>query len=373
MRHSFLGVRSRIIGSVLVVAAFVTVPSARASANDGHRDEGMYQVTNLVSDVPGLAAITDPNLANAWGLAAGPATPIWVANNHTDTSTLYRGAVGGAPISKVPLVVNIAGGAPTGVVFNDGTGFVVSDTSGASGGARFIFSSEGGDITGWNPAVPPPPPSTQSQPAAHVNGAVYKGLALATSSHGPRLLAANFAAGTIDVFDTTFTLLHDGKFTDPSLPSNYAPFNVTVLNGKVFVSYAQQDPNGPDDVKGPGHGYIDVYDPDGNLLRRVVSGGALNSPWGMAIAPAGFGRFSGKLLVGNFGDGHINVYSLKSGKHRGMLATDDESPVTIDGLWALQFGNSVIGGPTSLLFSAGPNDEQHGLFGMINVAESDDD
>ncbi|MEP6661492.1 MAG: TIGR03118 family protein [Acidimicrobiales bacterium] len=359
---------------VLGTMAAVTVPAGAASATDDHEGATRFHVTNLVSDVPGRAQLTDPNLANAWGLAAGPTTPIWVANNHTDTSTLYSGAVGGLPVTAVPLVVNVT--EPTGLVFNGGNDFVVS-AGGASAPARFIFSSESGDITGWNIGVPPPTPSTQAQPAAHVDGAVYKGLAIASTTGGSRLYAANFHAGTVDVFDGTFApVVKAGAFTDPKLPPGYAPFNVAVINGSVYVTYALQDADAVDDVHGRGHGFIDVFDKDGNFQHRLVSRGRLNSPWGLTVAPQGFGKFGGQLLVGNFGDGRINVYDPTTGRFRGVLRDREEHAISIEGLWALQFGNPTFAGADTLIFSAGPDDETHGLLGIIQVkqarAEEDD-
>lgn len=357
------GGRFRTVLVAVGAVAAVTVPAARAAADDD--GGGSYRVTNLVSDVPGRAQITDANLANAWGLAAGPATPIWVANNHTDSSTLYSGAIAGSPVTAVPLVVSVAGGAPTGMVFNGGSEFVVS-AGGISAPARFIFASEGGDITGWNIGVPPPPPSTASQPAVHVDGAVYKGLAIATTATGARLYATNFHAGTVDVFDGAFApVVKAGAFTDPKLPAGYAPFNVAVIGGQVYVTYAKQDADGEDDVSGRGHGFIDVFDTDGNFQHRLVSRGRLNSPWGLALAPQTFGRFAGKLLVGNFGDGRINVYDLGTGRFRGVLRDRHEHAITIEGLWALQFGNPAFAGADTLIFSAGPDDETHGLLGII--------
>ena len=359
--------RAAVVTVGIVAAAMIPATNALAGSDDGG-----YRVTNLVSDIPGLAQVTDPNLVNAWGLAAGPATPIWVANNGSDNSTLYRGAVGGTPVSIVPLVVGVPGGAPTGVVFNGGGGFVVSSAT-ASGSSLFIFASEAGDITGWNPAVPPPAFSTQAQPAVHTAGAVYKGLALATTGKGARLYATTFHAGTVDVFDANFApVATSGGFHDPKLPKGYAPFDVAVINSNIYVTYAKQNAAAHDDVKGRGHGFIDVYDTDGHLLHRLVSRGRLNSPWGLAVAPKGFGRFSGDLLVGNFGDGRINAYDATTGHFRGTLGNGDEHPINIDGLWGLKFGNATIGGPTTLLFSAGPNGETHGLFGAINDAPEGD-
>ena len=363
--------RARVVVAALVVVSSAGVVAGPAVAHG--RDEVVITATNLVSDVPGRAEVTDPDLSNAWGLAAGPATPIWVADNHTDLSTLYSGAVGSQPVVKVPLVVSIAGGAPTGVVFNSGAGFVVSNGT-TSGPSRFMFASEGGDITGWNPAVPPPPPSTHSQPAVHVADAVYKGLALAVTSRGPRLYAANFHAGTVDVFDTAFAVVHQpGAFVDPALPAGYAPFDVAAIDGRLYVTYALQDAAAHDDVKGRGHGFIDVYTLDGTLLRRLVSRGRLDSPWGLSLAPSSFGRLAGMLLVGNFGDGRINVYDPTTGRSRGVLRDTDDDPIVIDGLWALQIGNPTIGGIDSILFTAGPDAEQHGLFGVLRANTDDDD
>jgi uncharacterized protein (TIGR03118 family) len=363
--------RSRlVVAAVVGVVASACVGVGPAAADRG--DEVAVTVTNLVSDVPGRAPLTDPDLSNAWGLAAGPTSPIWVADNHTDVSTLYSGATGNQPVAKVPLTVSIAGGAPTGVVFSSGAGFVVSDGT-TSGPARFIFASEGGDITGWNPAVPPPPPSTHSQPAVHVADAVYKGLAIAATPDGSRLFAANFHAGTIDVFDDTFAAVRQfGAFVDPRLPAGYAPFDVAAVDGHLYVTYALQDAAAHDDVKGRGHGFIDVYTFDGTLVRRLVSRGRLDSPWGLSLAPSSFGRFAGMLLVGNFGDGRINVYDPMTGRFRGVVRDAEGDPIVIDGLWALQIGNPTIGGTDSVLFSAGPDGEQHGLFGLLR-ADADDD
>ena len=208
----------------------------------------------------------------------------------------------------------------------------------------------------------------QLQPAAHVDGAVYKGLAIASTASGSRLYAANFHAGAVDVFDGAFApVTTAGGFTDPKLPAGYAPFNVAVIDGNVYVTYAKQDAAAHDDVRGRGHGFIDVFDTDGNFLHRLVSRGRLNSPWGLAVAPQGFGRFGGDLLVGNFGDGRIDVYDLASGHFRGVLKDREEHAITIEGLWALQFGNPAFAGADTLIFSAGPDNETHGLLGIIQV------
>ena len=343
------------------VAALVTAPAAGAHT-DQHRHRGATTFTqlNLVSDQPGVAAITDPNLVNAWGMSHGPNTPLWVSDNGADVSTLYRGAVGGAPVSAVPLVVSVPGGAPTGQVFNDTSGFIVPGTSSP---ALFLFAGEDGDLSAWNQAVSP---ATSAVPVGHVDGAVFKGLTLVHSPFGPLLLAADFHHNTVDVFDATFTRLPvDGLFRDQSLPRGYAPFNVAAIGDRVFVTYAEQDAAGMDDVAGRGHGFIDVFTTYGVLEHRFASRRVLNSPWGLAIAPSTFGTFAGDLLVGNFGDGRIHAFDPRTGRLDGTLRDGHHRELVIDGLWGLIQGDPVAGGADSLWFSAGPADESHGLLGML--------
>jgi uncharacterized protein (TIGR03118 family) len=337
------------LGAVVALA-----PAGGAARSRPNR----YVQRNLISDIPGVARSTDPNLVNPWGMAAGPSTPLWVADNHSDVSTIYSGARDDHPAQIVPLVVHIPGGAPTGLVFNGGTGFVVHAGS-ASAPARFIFDSESGHLTAWSPQVPP---MTQAQTVATEAGAVFKGLAIAAN----RLYAADFHGGKIDVFDSTFapTTLA-GHFTDPNLPAGYAPFGIQAIGGRLYVTYAKQDADKMDDTPGPGNGFVDVYDTNGHLLRRLVSHGRLNSPWGLALAPGGFGRFSHDLLVGNFGDGQISAYDARTGHFDGQLRNGDGERIRIDGLWALRFGNRITGGTHRLLFTAGIADEDHGLFGTI--------
>jgi uncharacterized protein (TIGR03118 family) len=349
-----------------LVTALVTLAAAAPAA--ARQPGNAYRQTNLVSDLPGLAQLTDPDLVNPWGLAAGPTTPAWVANNGTDTATLYPGFVNGSPIQKAELVVNIPGGAPTGQVFNPTPGFVVRSGD-ASGPARFIFDSEAGLVSGWSPGVPPPPPSTQAQVGASVPDAIYKGLAIADTPAGTLLYAADFHNARIDVFDSNFNrVLLSGSFADPEIPRGFAPFNVQELGGLLYVAYAKQDAAGEDEVAGPALGFVDVYSTHGQLLRHLIEHGQLNAPWGLVLAPAGFGRFSGALLVGNFGDGRINAYNPATGEFLGRLRHEDGSPIQIEGLWALRFGNGITGNPTTLLFTAGIDDEAHGLFGAIEAA-----
>lgn len=328
-----------------------------------------YKQRNLVSDTSQIRAERqDAHLVNAWGLAFNPFGVAWVADNGTGFSTLYDGD--GKP---QPLVVTIPGagkqsGSPTGVVFYGGPAFMVAK-GGVSGPSRFLFVNEDGGISGWAPSVDP-------NHAVRVidNGAaqaVYKGVAVSANGRGPLLYATDFHNGKIDVYDGSFkpVALPDRPFFDPNMPSGFAPFGIQAINGDLYVSYAKQDAERHDDVKGRGLGYIDVFDPDGRLIRRLASNGALNAPWGMALAPASFGKFSNRLLVGNFGDGRINAYDLDSGRWVGRLKGMDHKPVHIDGLWGIAFGNGLQNQPIdTLFFSAGPADEQHGLYGRLDVA-----
>ena len=346
----------------LVAALLALAPAAPAAAS---HPRNAYHQTNLVSDLPGLAQLTDPDLVNPWGLAAGPTTPAWVADNGTDKATIYPGFVNGSPIQKAGLVVNIPGGAPTGQVFNPTPGFVVHSGT-ANGPALFLFDSEAGLATGWNPGVPPPPPSTQAQVGASVPDAIYKGLAIATTPAGTFLYAADFHHATIDVFDAGFHRVRlAGSFDDHGLPAGFAPFNVQELGGRLYVAYAKQDADARDEIAGRGLGYVNVFDTQGRFLRRLAARGPLDAPWGLAIAPKHFGAFSRDLLVGNFGDGRISAYDVRTGRFEGQLRDQGGKPITIDGLWALRFGNGVTGDRNDLLFSAGIDDEAHGLFGVM--------
>jgi uncharacterized protein (TIGR03118 family) len=335
------------------IAASALVVGLPASA----ATENAYTVHPLVSDVPGAAAATDPNVVNAWGLTAGPGTtPWWLADNEPNKSTLYN-----ASNNTIPgLVVDVPGG-PTGIVFNNTSSFVLP----ANGAARFIFASEDGVLRGWNGGTAAQVPV--QDPVADAN---YKGLATAQTANGPRLFAADFHNGQVNVFDGSWHLVPNSGFADPGLPDGYAPFGIQAIGSRIFVAYAKHDPDEEDEEEaGQGLGIVDVYDTAGNLLGRVAQHGQLNAPWGLAQAPAGFGRFAGDLLVGNFGDGQINAYEeLGNGQfeHRGELRGTDGKSLTIDGLWALQFGmGGASGSPGTLFFTAGPDDESHGLFGSI--------
>jgi len=345
------------------VGAAVSLVFAGAAAPTGAAGAGTFRQENLVSDEPGVATLTDPNLVNPWGMSHGPNSPVWVSDNGADVTTLYRGAVSGAPVSQVPLVVSIPGGAPTGQVFNDTTAFTVPGTDKP---ALFIFIGEDGDLSAWNQSVSP---LTSAVPVGHTEGAIYKGLALVHSPSGPHLLAANFRDNRIDVFDGQFTPLPaTGRFRDSSLPVGYAPFNVAEIGGRVFVTYALQDADAEDDVAGPGHGFVDVYTDEGALVSRFASHSVLDSPWGMTIAPPTFGQFGGDLLIGNFGNGRIHAFDPGSGEVLGTLRGTSGRPLAIDGLWALIVGDPVAGGTDAVWFSAGPDDEQHGLLGILRAS-----
>ena len=352
--------------TLLPALALAWIAAAALAAPPG--PDGRYQQRNLVSDGFVAAEHTDANLVNAWGIAFNPFGFVWVSDNGTGLSTLYDGA--GVPQSLVVTIPPAAGattGNPTGIVFNGSRSFVVTKGA-ASGAAAFIFATEDGVIAGWNPTVDPTHAILVKDNSA--TGALYKGLALSAGGNGLLLYATDFHNGKIDVWDGTFTpvTLAPGAFTDPAIPKGFGPFGIQAINGNLYVTYAKQDADRHDDVQGKGLGYVDVYDPNGTLLYRVASKGKLNAPWGLALAPAGFGLFANSLLVGNFGDGRINAYDLASGDWLGELKGADNKPIQIDGLWGLAFGNGFNGQPVNtLFFTAGPGDEAHGLYGRLDA------
>lgn len=346
---------------VLLLAAFPSVALAKTGPNE-------YTVHPLVSDLASLAPMVDPNLINGWGIAAGPTTPWWVSDNGADKATVYTET--GTPfiVNNTPLVVGVDA-APTGVVFNPFAATVTTAFQVNSQPARFLFATENGTILGW----------IQGLGAAVVVkdrsgvGAVYKGLAIGSAGGNPYLYATDFVNGRIDVFDGAFTLQNwAGAFVDPRLPKGYGPFGIQAIGDRLFVTYAKQNPPSHDEKAGQGRGFVDEFSMDGKFVARVASHGRLNAPWGLAIAPSGFGRFSGCLLVGNFGDGHINAY-VQNPKGvwvpRGTLRTENGKRLFIEGLWGIGFGHgNANSGPTNTLyFAAGPDDESHGLFGSITA------
>jgi uncharacterized protein (TIGR03118 family) len=346
--------------ATLVCGLAVAIPVVASAGPSANR----YHQTNLISDLPGMAQITDPNLVNPWGQAASPTSPLWVADNGSNVSTLYTGAIKGSPPMIVPLVVKIPGGAPTGTVFNGTRDFVVHTAQGSEP-ANFIFASETGMITAWSHAVS----GTEAQAEFTSKDAVYKGLALASANGARYLYATNFHENRIDVLNSHFVQVKlAGSFTDPDLPAGYAPFGIQLIDGKLYVSYAKQDEAKHDDVAGPGHGFVDVYDTSGHLLKRLISRGELNSPWGLVRATAHFGAFAGDLLVGNFGNGLIHAYDPRTGAFEGTLMNESGHPIQIDGLWALRFGNGTFASDGTLVFTAGIDHESHGLLGELAPA-----
>jgi uncharacterized protein (TIGR03118 family) len=341
------------------------------------KEENAFTQTNLVSDGFVPAPTIDPNLINPWGVAASATSPFWVSDNGTGVTTIYNGA--GQPITVTGghSVITIAAppgeegpSAPTGQVFNvAGSGFNIT-SNGVTGSSVFIFATEDGTISGWNPNVDAGSSVLAVDNSNGGAGAVYKGLAIAQTDDGTRLFAANFRNGTVDVFDQNFTQVD--SFTDRHLPAGYAPFNVQVLDNHLFVTFALQDADKHDDVAGKGHGFVDEFDLDGHLLHRVASRGPLDSPWGLAIAPSDFGKFSNDLLVGNFGDGTINVFDPKSDHFLGKLLDANGKPIAIGDLWALIPGNGSASDPSKIYFTAGVQNEAHGLFGTLAAAPDSD-
>ena len=359
---------SQFVPRIAIATALLAAALAVAATVSAAPPDGTFAVTPLVSDVAGEAPTTDANLVNAWGLARSATSPWWVSDNETMKTTVYTGAgalvsVGGNAFQGVP-------GNPTGAVFSGITGqFQVGTTASPTtlGTSNFIFDSEDGTISAWRGG------STAALVTADLNdGAVYKGLAISNGTSGPRLYATDFHNARVDVFDGGWNLVaRPGAFVDPSLPNDYAPFGIQTIGNRIFVTYAQQDADAADEIAGQGRGFVDAYDLAGNLVTRVAQHGQLNAPWGLALAPASFGRFAGDILVGNFGDGQINAYEETSTgfAHRGTLRGTDGQKLAIDGLWALEFGNAGSNGtPDTLYFTAGPDDESHGLFGTIKPA-----
>lgn len=336
-----------------------------------HKENVSFTQTNLVSDGSVPAATTDPNLINPWGVSFSPTGPFWVSDNGMGVATIYDGF--GNPVSiagKTTITVAPPPGqdtpaAPTGQVFNNtGSGFDVS-SNGKTASSVFLFATEDGTISGWSPNVDSGKSVIAVDNSQGGNGAVYKGLAIGTTGGDTFLFAANFRNGTVDVFDKKFSQVN--SFTDHNLPQGFAPFNVQVLDDKLFVTFAKQDDKKHDDVAGAGNGFVDEFDLHGHFINRVASGGTLDSPWGLAIAPDSFGKFADDLLVGNFGDGTINVFNPHNDQFLGQMTGTDGKPIVIGDLWALVPGNGGKGGdPDKIYFTAGLQNEAHGLFGSLS-------
>jgi uncharacterized protein (TIGR03118 family) len=353
--------------------AMVVANTANAMMMKTAMAKSHYLQTNLVSDGTIAAVTTDANLVNSWGLANLPGSPFWIGDNGTGVATLYDGAGVPQPLTPGPLIVTLplppgsaaAKSAPTGLVANTSTGFTVT---GNSAPALFIFDTEDGTISAWNLSNSPLALATMMVNKS-VSGAVYKGLAIGTNASGTFLYATNFNAGTIDVFDQAFAeATLSGTFSDSTLPAGYAPFGIANINGSLFVTYALQNSQKHDDVAGKGHGFVDIFDTNGNMIRRFASKGVLDSPWGVAQATFNFGGLSGAILIGNFGDGRINAFDPITGKSIGSIRDAKNQPIVIDDLWALSFGNGALNAlPDTLYFTAGPKGETEGLFGSLTV------
>jgi uncharacterized protein (TIGR03118 family) len=359
----FKRLHERAVAAAIATLTLVSALSVNAIAAPAL----FYKQTSLVSDQIGNAPTVDPNLVNAWGMAFFPQGAFWVNDNGTGLSTLYDGL--GVTQSLVVTVPPPAGGVPPSAP----TGLVANAFHGAGMGTNFdgdlfIFSTEDGTISGWQPKFGK---LAMLRRDNSDDASVYKGLAQGTTSDGaPHLYATDFHNGAVDVFDSQYNpVTLNGKFEDASLPRGYAPFGIVNINGKLFVSYALQDSEKHDDAKGLGHGFIDVFTTDGFLVRRFASRGLLNSPWGLVIAPPNFGIATGKLLVGNQGDGHVPVFDASTGAALGELLTRKgifAKPLIIDGLWGLIDGDGALNAPAdTIYFSAGPDAENHGLFGTI--------
>jgi uncharacterized protein (TIGR03118 family) len=328
------------------------------------------QRTDIVSDQAG-AMVQDAQLVNAWGLAFSSSGIAWVAANGSGIADIFD-ANGNHVLSSVtipPPAGGMSPSAPTGAAFNG--------TAGALMGDRFVFVTEDGTIAGWQAGM-----DAVLRVDNSTAGAVYKGVTIGIDSSGnPRLYASNFAAGKVEIYDANYQPVAGGPqaFVDDQIRAGFAPFNVQEIGGLVYVTYAKQDPQEHDDVAGVGNGSVDVFDPDGTLVSRLITGGGLNSPWGLVLAPPGFGNIGGDLLVGNFGDGMINAYQLDSStgapsaEHMGVLGDGQGNPIVIDGLWALQPGVAGMGfSSMNLYFTAGPNDENDGVFGQLAVPQASD-
>lgn len=338
------------------------------------RAQQHYTQTNLVSDIPGMAAVTDSNLVNPWGMSRSSGSPWWVSDNGTGVSTLYAGT--GAPAALVVTIPtgdanSSPTGTPTGQVFNGTNDFQLTTNN----PALFIFVTEDGTISGWNPHV------NATSAVVMVNthsSSVFKGVAMATaptSSSGTAnfLYVADFRKGRVAVYNTRFhrVSMGDDAFEDEDIPRGFAPFNVQNIGGNIYVAFAQPDSARHDEIDGAGLGYVDVFSPTGRLLHRLQHGQWLNAPWGMTQAPSDFGAYSHDILVGQFGGGQIDIFDPVTGRFKGMLNDASNKPITINGLWGIGFGNGGTAGPANtLFFAAGLDDESHGLFGTITAVEN---
>lgn len=360
--NSLASLRKHIFAPMALAFVLTLTAAPAAQAQDGFR----FQQRNLVSDGFVKAERTDPNLINAWGLAFNPFGFAWVADADAHVSTLYDGdGVANALVVNIPTPTDPnGGGSPTGIVFNGSGNFLVAPNQ----PARFIFATEEGVIAAWAPGVDLTHAKVMADNSA--SGASYRGLALSAGGQGQLLYASDFFHAKVDVFDDKFqpVQMPADSFVDPGIPKGFAPFGIHAIGGNIYVTYAKQDATMLEDETGPGLGFVDAYTPNGQLIRRVASRGVLNAPWGVTLAPAKFGFFSNALLIGNFGDGHINAFEPVFGFGLGPLRDKHFRPIKIDGLWGLAFGNGLLNQPVNtLFFTAGPDDEEHGLYGRLDT------
>jgi uncharacterized protein (TIGR03118 family) len=365
---AFPSVFSKVLRLGLPLAALALSLGFAGLAFADRKGPNSYAQTNLVSNLPGVSETgqpPDPDLVNGWGVAFNPNAFVWVADNGSGKSTLYDGnGVKQGLIVTIPSANGTDPGTPTGITFNTTPDFLLNGAP-----AAFLWATEDGLIAAWNGGNL----ATRVFPAAGVTPtAVYKGIAIAANGTAHQLYAADFHNKKIDVFSASFqTVVAPGGFVDPNIPSSFGPFNIMNIQGDLYVAYAMKEEDGDDEVAGAGLGFVDVFDPDGVLLRRVATHGKLNAPWGMALAPTGFGAFGNALIVGNFGDGAINAFDLKNGTPLGQLRGSDGQTLKIGGLWGIAFGNGVKDQPTDVLFfAAGPDGESNGLYGFIAPAPS---
>ena len=348
---------SSLVGWEIAVAGLTSMLAACSDNTMTSVAAREFLETRLVADTAGLgAASVDTSLKNPWGMAFGPTGVLWVSDNHAGASTLYdtTGAKR-ALVVAIPSSGSATGGAPGGIVYNPTSDFVIPGST----KALFIFAGEDGVISAWNAGSNATLVADRS-----ANGAVYKGLALAANGGANFLFATDFKQNGVDVFDATFHFVK--SFTDSTVPAGYGPFGIQAIGGQLYVTFAKQlAPDNQDDEAGPGNGYVDVFNPDGTVAKRFATRGNLNSPWAVALAPAGFGGFSRDLLLGNFGDGRIGAYDPATGSFIDFLRDGTANPIVIDGLWGLTFGPSPDS--TTLFFTAGPDGEAHGLLGTLTA------
>ena len=351
------GLLSRSLASLSLAAGLLAMPAAQA-------DTAGYAQYNLVSDGSTPAEHKDPTLVHARGIAFSPTGLAWVATGGGSLSSIYDGLGNSLPLSAAG--VDIPGGRPTGIVTNDGEDFLIPVSSDEGEPSALIFATEAGIISGWSPDI------SEDRAVAMVDnsstGASYRGLALAANGLDRFLYATNFSGGRVDVFDADFEPvdLPAGAFQDPDLPEGFSPFGIHNLQGSLYISYARRNTGGTTPLPGTGQGLVNVFDSDGRFIRRLATGGQLNAPWGMALAPANFGPYSNHLLVANHGDGKISAFELASGEFKGQVLAPDQQPLAIDGLWDIRFGNGVQEQPTNVLFfTAAPGTAGGSVYGRI--------